>query len=62
MKVVYIGPTESHTLEHGIVYEVLSEEDGWYRIIDKSGEDYLYPKDEFKTLEDSHKINVQKEI
>ena len=46
MKVVYIGPTESHTLEHGIVYEVLSEEDGWY------------PKDEFKTLEDSHKINV----
>ncbi len=21
---------ESHTLEHGKVYEVLSEEDGWY--------------------------------
>ena len=56
MKVVYLGPTESHTLEHGRVYEVLSEEDGWYRIIDKSGEDYLYPKDEFKILEDSHKI------
>ena len=47
MKVVYLGPTESHPLEHGRVYEVLSEEDGWYRIIDKSGEDYLYPKDEF---------------
>ena len=56
MKVVYLGPTEFHTLEHGRVYEVLSEEDGWYRIIDKSGEDYLYPKDEFKILEDSHKI------
>lgn len=56
MKVVYLGPTESHTLEHGRVYEVLSEEDGWYRIIDKSGEDYLYPKDEFKTIEDSNKI------
>lgn len=56
MKVVYLGPTESHTLEHGKVYEVLSEEDGWYRIIDKSGEDYLYPKDEFKTIEDSNKI------
>lgn len=56
MKVVYIGPTEPHTLEHGRVYEVLSEEDGWYRIIDKSGEDYLYPKNEFKILEDSHKI------
>jgi len=56
MKVVYLGPTEFHTLEHGRVYEVLSEEDGWYRIIDKSGEDYLYPKDEFKTIEDSNKI------
>ena len=28
MKVVYLGPTESHTLEQGRVYEVLSEEDG----------------------------------
>ena len=52
MKVVYLGPTESHTLEHGRVYEVLSEEDGWYRIIDKSGEDYLYPKDDFIILEE----------
>ena len=56
MKVIYVGPTEPNTLDYGGVYEVLSEEDGWYRIIDKSGEDYLYPKDEFKTLEDSHKI------
>ena len=56
MKVIYLGPTEPHTLDYGGVYEVLSEEDGWYRIIDKSGEDYLYPKDEFKILEDSHKI------
>lgn len=55
MKVIYLGPTEAHTLEHGRVYEVLSEEDGWYRLIDKSGEDYLYPKNEFKILEDSHK-------
>lgn len=56
MKVIYVGPTEPNTLDYGGVYEVLSEEDGWYRIIDKSGEDYLYPKDEFKILEDSHKI------
>lgn len=56
MKVIYLGPTEPNTLDYGGVYEVLSEEDGWYRIIDKSGEDYLYPKDEFKILEDSHKI------
>lgn len=56
MKVIYVGPTEPNTLDYGEVYEVLSEEDGWYRIIDKSGEDYLYPKDEFKIIEDSHKI------
>ena len=56
MKVIYLFPTEPNTLDYGGVYEVLSEEDGWYRIIDKSGEDYLYPKDEFKILEDSHKI------
>jgi len=56
MKVIYVGPTEPNTLDYGGVYEVLSEEDGWYRIIDKSGEDYLYPKNEFKTIEDSNKI------
>ncbi len=56
MKVIYLGPTEPHTLDEGKEYEVISEEDGWYRIVDKSGEDYLYPKDEFKILEDSHKI------
>jgi len=31
---------------------VISEEYGWYRIVDKSGEDYLYPKEEFKIVED----------
>ena len=56
MKVIYLGSTEPHTLDEGKEYEVISEEDGWYRIVDKSGEDYLYPKDEFKILEDSHKI------
>lgn len=50
MKVIYLGPTEPHTLDNGKEYEVLSEEDGWYRIIDKSGEDYLYPKYEFKEV------------
>ena len=52
MKVVYLGPTESHTLEHGKVYEVLSEEDGWYRIIDKSikFDEYLCCKIENLTI------------
>ena len=35
----------------GQVYEVLSIEHDWFRIIDASGEDYLYPQELFKALE-----------
>ena len=52
MKVVYLGSSEPHTLDEGQEYEVISKEYGWYRIVDKSGEDYLYPKEEFKIVED----------
>ena len=39
----------------GKVYEVLSVERGWYRIIDESEEDYLYPPDNFEVVaEDEH--------
>lgn len=31
----------------GKVYDVLSVEGGWYRLIDESGEDYLYPPEKF---------------
>lgn len=30
------------------IYEILSVEKGWYRIIDKSDEDYLYPQKNLK--------------
>ena len=33
------------------IYEVLAIEDGWYRIIDESGEDYLYPPEKFEIVE-----------
>lgn len=32
------------------VYDVLSVEKGWYRIVDDSGEDYLYPPDQFQVV------------
>ena len=33
-------------------YELVSiEENGWYRIIDESGEDYLYPPQKFEVVE-----------
>jgi hypothetical protein len=31
----------------GKCYEVLATEDGWLRIVDESGEDYLYPAEWF---------------
>ncbi len=40
------------------IYEVLSIEGGWYRIIDESGEDYLYPTDKFlEVAEDESEIS-----
>lgn len=33
------------------VYEVLSIENGFYRIVDESGEDYLYPPEKFVLAE-----------
>ena len=57
MKVKYIGERESDTpnsykifmdLIPNKIYEVLSIEKGWYRIIDESAEDYLYPPEKFE--------------
>lgn len=48
--VVYNGKTENLVLTHGKTYEVLAVERGWYRIVDDSGEDYLYPQHMFDVL------------
>jgi hypothetical protein len=40
----------SSDLIAGKVYEVVAIEGGWYRIIDESGEDYLYPSDLFEVV------------
>ena len=37
----------------GLVYETLGEERGALRIVDESGEDYLYPLANFRVLNDS---------
>ena len=49
MKVLYIG--NSPELNKNQIYEVLSIESDWYRIIDNSEEDYLYPPEEFEIVE-----------
>lgn len=51
-KVRYIGDTVSLEMTHGKIYSVLSIERGWYRIIDDTGEDYLYPAGNFEGVND----------
>lgn len=52
MKVRWKGKTELLTLTYGKLYTVLSIEKGWYRLVDDSGEDYLYPPDNFDIAEE----------
>lgn len=51
MKVKWNGKTEFLVLTHGKNYDVVSAEKGWYRIVDDSGEDYLYPPEQFEIIE-----------
>ena len=50
MKVKYIGPT-CVSLINNKEYEVLSIENGCYRIIDETEEDYLFMAEEFVVTE-----------
>lgn len=51
MLVKYLGESSPIELLNGKCYEVLSVEDGWYRIIDETDEDYLYPPEAFELIE-----------
>ena len=51
LKIKYIGETDFLVLTHNIIYYVISIEKEWYRIIDDSGEDYLYPPELFEIVE-----------
>ncbi len=54
MKVKYIGDlVDPLELINGNIYECLGEEQGRFRIIDETGEDYLYPKREFEIIEEN---------
>ena len=51
MKVKYINKSYV-SLTNGKIYDVLSVEKGWFRIVDNTGEDYLFSPDEFEKVED----------
>ena len=50
MKIKYIGETVPLLLTKNKIYEVISQEKGWYRILDDTGDDYLYPPDKFEIV------------
>lgn len=52
MKVKFIGKTDFLVLTHGKIYSVISAEHGHYRIVDDSGEDYLYPTHYFEIVKE----------
>ena len=51
MEVKYLGPTSFLELTHNKTYTVQSIEGDWYRIVDDSGDDYLYPPEDFEITE-----------
>lgn len=52
MKIRFKGKTSFLMMTHGKVYDVISIEKGWYRIVDDSGDDYLYPPGVFDIVEE----------
>ena len=50
MKVRYIGP-DFVTIEKGKIYDVISVEHGYYRVMTEVDEDYLFPPKVFEIVE-----------
>ena len=51
VKVKYLGKVETLAFENGKVYDVISIEKGWYRIMTELDEDYLFPPELFEIVE-----------
>lgn len=52
MRVKYIADHETLALEKDKVYDVMSKEKGWYRIMTELDEDYLFPPEAFEIVEE----------
>lgn len=53
MRVRFHGESDPLTFIDGKIYEVISIEEGWYRIIDETGENYLYDPEGFEIVSGS---------
>ena len=56
MKTKCIDNCKRVDLAQGKVYDVISIEEGFYRIIDESDEDYMYPPEMFEIIEKGYVI------
>jgi hypothetical protein len=52
MKAKFLGKFETIALEKDKIYDVLSVEKGWFRIMTEIGEDYLFPPNQFEVIEE----------
>lgn len=51
MRVRYKGESSPVELLNNKIYDVVSIEKGWYRIVDETDEDFLYPPSEFEIVD-----------
>lgn len=51
MKIKYTGETIPFALTKDKEYDVISVEKNWYRIVDDTNEDYLYPPEKFEIID-----------
>ncbi len=51
IKVKYIGEYDTVALDRDKIYDVLSVERSWYRIMTELDDDYLFPPNLFKIIE-----------
>ena len=53
MKVKYLGESDPLELLQDKVYNVIEvdKDSGWYRIVDETGEDFLFPSEDFSITE-----------
>ncbi|MDR1421833.1 MAG: hypothetical protein LBI64_03090 [Coriobacteriales bacterium] len=56
MNVRYIGDYYKVSLIKGTTYHVVGVEKSWYRIVDETGEDYLFPPEEFEVVEEETNV------
>ncbi|HST59214.1 MAG TPA: hypothetical protein VLK84_11005 [Longimicrobium sp.] len=57
--------TDEHEMDlalhkiYAVLPDPLAERDGWIRVVDETGEDYLYPEDCFRPVEVSRALGEE---